>query len=442
VSNEHPHAETRRTDGDAAAGWAAWAESGALWLTGRRTGPPLWPVATVPTAFDRVARRLTTAARPLRASPFVGIDVLLSGRAALMGLTRGSPASAGGTAHLLRMARGWVAIGLPRPDDLEALSAILLRTVDTDPLTALREEAMALEAEELVERAQLLGVPAARLDYPASATTDPEVVTVLSSQRRTTRPPLVVDLSALWAGPLCAKLLGDAGARVIKVESLRRPDPARKSSPEFFDWLHGGHQSVTLDFTLRPDVAALHRLIRNADVVIEASRPRALQQLGISAESEVTDRTGKVWLSITGYGRNDGAPGRVAFGDDAAVAAGLVAWDESGPAFCADAIADPMTGLHGARAVLESWLRGGGELIDLAMVNAVASTTDPMVAERPPPVMESKNASPDVSDRWWIELDGSPIEVALPKTPSVTERARPFGSDTRVVIDELAQAPS
>ena len=40
--------------------------------------------------------------------------------------------------------------------------------------------------------------------------------------------PLVVDLSALWAGPLCAHLLGLAGARVVKVESLGRPDGARR----------------------------------------------------------------------------------------------------------------------------------------------------------------------------------------------------------------------
>ena len=58
-------------------------------------------------------------------------------------------------------------------------------------------------------------------------------------------------------------------------------------------------------------------------MVIEASRPRALAQLGLAPEM-IPHRDGQVWLSITGYGR--AAPERAAFGDDAAVAGGLVGW--------------------------------------------------------------------------------------------------------------------
>jgi crotonobetainyl-CoA:carnitine CoA-transferase CaiB-like acyl-CoA transferase len=187
---------------------------------------------------------------------------------------------------------------------------------------------------------------------------------------------VVVDLSSMWAGPLCARLLGLAGADVIKVESAARPDGGRSGERRFFDWLHGGHRSVVLDFRAASGRRALGALIAAADVVIEASRPRALAQLGLAPEM-IPHRDGQVWLSITGYGRDSAGAERVAFGDDAAVAGGLVGWTGGRwgvgePVFCADAIADPLTGLCGALAVARSVADGGGQLIDLAMRDVAA----------------------------------------------------------------------
>src|SRR4029453_19173112 len=99
------------------------------------------------------------------------------------------------------------------------------------------------------------------------------------------RPPLVVDLSSLWAGPLCAHLLGLQGARVVKVESTGRPDGARRGPAAFFDLLHGGPRGVARDLRDPAGAACLRRLLAAADVVVEASRPRALRQLGIEAEA-------------------------------------------------------------------------------------------------------------------------------------------------------------
>jgi crotonobetainyl-CoA:carnitine CoA-transferase CaiB-like acyl-CoA transferase len=76
-----------------------------------------------------------------------------------------------------------------------------------------------------------------------------------------------------------------------------------------------------------------------------------------------------VWLSITGYGR---AVDRVAFGDDAAVAGGLVAFDDRGPVFLADAIADPLTGVAGAVAVDAALRAGGTWIVDAAMAKVAA----------------------------------------------------------------------
>jgi crotonobetainyl-CoA:carnitine CoA-transferase CaiB-like acyl-CoA transferase len=218
------------------------------------------------------------------------------------------------------------------------------------------------------------------------------------------RPPVVVDLSSLWAGPLCTRLLADHGAHVIKVESATRPDGARRGPRAFFERLHAGKELRTIDFG-GPELA---ELVATADVVVEASRPRALRHLGILAE-EIRP---PVWLSITGHGR---ASNRVAFGDDAAVAGGLVAHDATGPMFCADAIADPATGLLAATAVIDRLTAGGRWLVDVALARTAA------------------RMATGVALTW----EG---EVAPPRARPPAGRAAPLGRDTRRVLDEPGDA--
>ena len=356
---------------------AAWAASGAMWLTGHADGPPLSPAAAVVPALEAVARR---------AQLDVDVGELLTGRAALLGLQRQGRTSTNGSCRLLPTADGWVAVNLARPSDVEAVGALVEQTVDGDPWTVLAHAAARTAGPDLVERGTLLGIPVAEL--PGSVTpAAPFTLHRLGEAAPTPDRPLVVDLSAMWAGPLCAHLLGRAGMRVVKVESTRRPDGARAGHPGFFRWLHDGHESVTLDFTTAAGRAALARLVDVADVVIESSRPRALAQLGIDAEAVVASRPGRTWVSITGYGRTGDTANRVAFGDDAAVAAGLVARDDEGlPVFCADAVADPITGLTAAVGALTSLASGGGHLVEVPMVDAVAATlatpVEPLAAHR------------------------------------------------------------
>ena len=74
-----------------------------------------------------------------------------------------------------------------------------------------------------------------------------------------------------------------------------------------------------------------------------------------------------MWVSITGYGRDDREARRVAFGDDAAVAGGLIAGARADPVFCADAVADPLAGLAAAAAALDCHGAGGAWLVDVSM---------------------------------------------------------------------------
>ncbi|WP_322725431.1 CoA transferase [Streptomyces spongiae] len=108
-----------------------------------------------------------------------------------------------------------------------------------------------------------------------------------------------MDFTSLWAGPLCAYLLSLCGAEVVKVESVQRLDGVRRGPAAFYDLLHAGHGSVTVDFGSRADMDRLRRLVRRADLVLEASRARALRRRGLVA-AEVVDE-GTSWLSVIAY---------------------------------------------------------------------------------------------------------------------------------------------
>jgi len=361
-----------------------WAASGAMALTGLPDGSPVMSPAPVLAMLSAVTERLARATRETGRAVRTDPADLITGRAALAGFTRRGQISAGGSSFLLRCADGWCAVTVSRPDDLAAIPAILGvlgmegAGADAEAHSALAAAALARPAQDVAAAGQLLGVPAAALPTDASGATAwppwrATRIALPSADARLTGA-VVADLSSMWAGPLCARILGLAGADVIKVESADRPDGARSGNQEFFDWLHAGHRSLVVDFQTREGRTALAALLATADVVIESSRPRALAALGLAPEM-LSHRDGQVWLSITGYGL--AAPERAAFGDDAAVGGGLVGWTNGGaaavPVFCADAIADPLTGVCGALAVASSMAAGGGEHIDLPMRDAAAA---------------------------------------------------------------------
>jgi hypothetical protein len=376
-----------------------WAGSGLAYLTGASDGPPDFSRAAVLAE----ARRVTADIERV-----LGVEVdaptVLAGRAALLGLTRRGRISAGGATQLLAALDGWCAVALPRDDDVAALPALLeVDTVTGDPWAVLSAWAATRSTDDVVDRARLLDFAAAALGQAAA---EPPTVRCCGTRAGPRRADglLVADLSSLWAGPLCGQLLARAGAVVVKVESPSRPDGTRRGEPAFFDWMNAGKLSYCVDFDSESD--ALHRLLDVADIVIEGSRPAALRRRGLSAD-DVPARRGRIWLRVNGY-RDQ--PDRPAFGDDAAVAGGLVGADDDGPVFCGDAIADPLSGLEAARAVGESLRRGGGEVIDVAMAQVAAryaalppSTGAAATADRPlrPAVVPS--ASPLGADNAAVE---------------------------------------
>ena len=346
-------------------------------LSGHRDGSPLdVPIALVRAATD-AAEAITHHAARFGVEVEVDGPALLGERAAIAGLSRRGATCCGGGTRLMRSSDGWIAVSLARDSDREAVPAWLCSEVPAladDASDAMWESVESLvtgrKSGELVERAVLLGMPVVRLGE-ARRRASPATTT----RRIGPAQPLpslagrvVVDLSSLWAGPLCGQLLGAAGMRVIKVESQHRPDGARRGPQEFFDLLHGGHESVSLDLRRPDEQRVLAELLTRADVVIESSRPRALMQWGI-----VVPVSGpRVWVSITAHGRRGAAGDRVGFGDDAAVAAGLVTAAGSEPCFCVDAVADPLTGMVAAGLVLDRLAAGGRWLLDLSLAATAA----------------------------------------------------------------------
>jgi len=359
-------------------------------LTGLSDGAPDFSR----TAVLAEARRVTTDIAGL-----LGVEVdaatMLAGRAAVMNLSRQGRISAGGATRLLATADGWCAIALPRADDIAALPALMeVDAVAGDPWTALSHWAATRSTDAVVGRAQLLDIAAAALGEAG-----PELPAVRGCGSRAAPRRadglLVADLSSLWAGPLCAQVFARAGAVVVKVESPSRPDGTRRGEPAFFDWMNSGKLSYAVDFDNESD--ALRRLLSAADIVIEGSRPAALRRRQLSAE-DLPGQPGRIWLHIRGY-RDQ--PHRPAFGDDVAVAGGLVGAAADGPVFCGDAIADPLSGLEAARAVGESLRRGGGEVIDVSMAQVAAryaalpqSASSAASADRPKPPPAVPPASP------------------------------------------------
>jgi hypothetical protein len=397
------------------------AASGLMALTGRRDGPPLSPPAGMVGGLQALTGAIGRWSAELGHAVEPSWTEVVTERAALLGLGRDGRRSCGGTCRLLRATDGWVAVNLARPDDREAVDAIVGAApgapgaAGDDPWRALADAAATRPADAFVARVRLLGVPGAVLGERLAASSAAACTghhRWPRAGRRRLDDLMVVDLSSMWAGPLTAKVLADAGAQVTKVESTTRPDGAR-AEPAFYRRLHRADQpEVQVDLATDIGRSRLRSLVEDADVVIESSRPRALEQLGVGP-GDVAVRDGRVWISITGYGRE--VPGRdwVAFGDDAAVAGGLVAWEtDSVPAFCADAVADPVTGLTAAAVAMEALAKGGGELLDVSMAGCSRALLDPSTsgADR-----ASALARPTAGGGWHLMVGQGDVPVVEPR---------------------------
>jgi formyl-CoA transferase/CoA:oxalate CoA-transferase len=197
----------------------------------------------------------------------------------------------------------------------------------------------------------------------------------------------VLDLSRVLSGPYCTMLLADMGARVIKVEQPGRGDDTRHWGPPFvgresayFLSVNRNKESLTLDFKRPGADRVLAALLERADILVENFRVGTLDRIGLGYETLRERYPRLVYCSITGYGQT--GPRASEAGYDAVTQAegGLmsITGPEGGDPFrMGVAIADIVAGMYAAQGVLLALLAryrtGRGQLVDIAMLDAVAS---------------------------------------------------------------------
>jgi crotonobetainyl-CoA:carnitine CoA-transferase CaiB-like acyl-CoA transferase len=210
----------------------------------------------------------------------------------------------------------------------------------------------------------------------------------------------VVDFSMGWAGPLCARTLGDLGADVVKIESEGHPDwwrgwdagsvdvETRESQLNFIN-VNRNKRGVDIDLTLSEGKAAAGALIAGADIVVENYAAGVLAKLGLGQEVQRRLRPGLISLSMPAFGVSGPLSGLRAYGSTVEQASGLPFingephWP---PAQQHVALGDPIAGLYAVSAVLAClYARGrlGGADIDLAQVACLFQLgADAIIAEQ------------------------------------------------------------
>jgi crotonobetainyl-CoA:carnitine CoA-transferase CaiB-like acyl-CoA transferase len=146
----------------------------------------------------------------------------------------------------------------------------------------------------------------------------------------------VIDLSMIFAGPLCARVLADLGAEVIKIEAIQRPDAVRAlgladnkaldigfAQGGYFVELNMNKREITLDLNNPKGQELLKRLLLISDVLIENYSPGTMAKFGFDYERVREIRPEMVMASLSGYGQTGPWANWGAFGYTLEYACGL-----------------------------------------------------------------------------------------------------------------------
>ena len=226
------------------------------------------------------------------------------------------------------------------------------------------------------------GEPPSATTGPPSATTGPQTVTEPQSAAdspasQPLRGITVVDLSRYLPGPLVGRLLGDLGARVIKVEEPKLGDPSRHAPPvadeisSLAAILLAGHESIALDLKKPTARDLLEDLLMSADVLVESFRPGTLKSFGLDPESLRQLFPHLIICSVTGWGQDGDYAWRAGHDLGYQAIAGTLA---AGGGIPAVQVADIVGGWSAALAVTAALHRRGetglGCWIDQALLDA------------------------------------------------------------------------
>jgi itaconate CoA-transferase len=193
----------------------------------------------------------------------------------------------------------------------------------------------------------------------------------------------VVGFEQAVAAPYCTRLLGDLGARVIKVERpgtgdfARAYDDAANGLATHFAWLNRNKESLTLDVKSAAGRAVLDRLLDRADVVVQNLAPGAAARLGLDAKRLTRERPALVAVDISGYGTGGPLDHRRAYDllVQAEAGACAVTGEKGRPAKPGPPVADVGSGLQAAVSILAALVArpvsGHGAAIEISMFDTV-----------------------------------------------------------------------
>ncbi|HEX2965813.1 MAG TPA: CoA transferase [Syntrophorhabdaceae bacterium] len=276
------------------------------------------------------------------------------------------------------------------------------------------------------------------------------------SKLRSSAPALsglrVLDFTWLLAGPYCTRILADAGAEVIKIQSAKTAKGAETNNGGYFSTWNRNKRSITLDLSHPEARAIVLRLAAIGDVVIENFSPRVMSNWDLSYERFRQVKSDIVMASISAMGRTGPWKDYTGYGPTFHALSGLTALTCAGrqtPIGIGHAYADTVIGLYSAVAVMAA-LRyrtatGTGQHIDISGYEVMCSCLGPCFLEAQSRDLAGiQNASAPFGcyrcagdDRWCVfsahteeqwnalcSLMGNPQWTALKEFSSPADRVR------------------
>lgn len=262
---------------------------------------------------------------------------------------------------------------------------------------------------------------------------------------------LVVDLSRALAGPHAAMMMGDLGARVIKIENPGSGDDTRGWGPPFvgpadepqatyFMSCNRNKESLALDLKSEDGRTVLRQLLERADVVVENFRPGVLERLGFSTDAMHSINPRLVILSITGFGHDGPESHRSGYDQILQGEAGLMSLTGSGPGDpqrVGVPIADLLSGMYGAYGVVAALLErehtGRGQVVrtsllaSLVGVHAFQGTKVTVAGEEPE---AQGNHHPSIAPYGLFRCRDGSVQISVGSEKLWAAFTSAFGIDT------------
>lgn len=240
---------------------------------------------------------------------------------------------------------------------------------DEELLALLAAEPPHPDAEELASRAQECRLPVTPYRRLCTGARQPDAV---AQTHRMVEPGAVtvIDMTAMWAGPLCTRLLADWGARVVTVEPPTRRDGLRQSSGQFAV-LDAGKQRVAWDLRDPADRSSFEAAVAGAGVLVESLSPRVMPNLGYAADAlhRINPRLTIVAIHAFPAGSAEGS--WVAYGRGVHAASGLGMVDGT-PMPSLLAYPDPLTGIAAFGAIVGALGGPGGTVEEVTLAGSTA----------------------------------------------------------------------